>query len=265
VAFVHRPQHAVEVEGPTLGRVGPVLGGSERVVGDEHLLPVARMSLPELVRARAFVHLPAVRQSGEPEHARDRGLAHLRRTGDDREAVVVEHIERAEVRARRDEHAREPDSAVDVDGRTFRPFCIHQIGELTHAEDERHPPSHCRLRVERRADLRGTEHANVHVLELERGRVLVREEAHAPSHGLGAHTPLHSPPVPDAADPRDDDELAVVEQHRPKVVRVAVPTVAVDVLGREQLGAELLELQPAELVEPIGHRPDSRTPGNSRR
>ncbi len=77
----------VQLGRPALGGVRPVLGRAERVVGDEQLRPRAVEALLDLLRPRALVHLPALGEQRQPEHPRDRGLAHLRRAGQDEEVV----------------------------------------------------------------------------------------------------------------------------------------------------------------------------------
>ena len=51
--------------------------------------------VPDLLGPDALVHLPALGREREPEHARDRRLAHLGRAGQHGEAVALERLERA--------------------------------------------------------------------------------------------------------------------------------------------------------------------------
>ena len=105
VALVQRAQQALHLARPALGRVGPVLGRAERVVGHEHLRAVVRPRGPDLLRPRALVRLPPVGHQGERDHPRHRRLAHLRRPGEDGEAMAPQHGERAGMGADRHEHA----------------------------------------------------------------------------------------------------------------------------------------------------------------
>ena len=136
VPLVHRAQHAVELDRPPLRRLRPVLGGPERVVGDEHLWTVAREPIPELIRPRALVELPAVAELRQADHPRDRRLAHLGRPRQYGEVKALEHVQRRRVRSCGHEHAGELERCADIGARA-RPDVLRDKGNLRRDSQQR--------------------------------------------------------------------------------------------------------------------------------
>jgi hypothetical protein len=91
MAIVEHPQDPGQLARPSLGGVGAVLGGAERVIGDEHLGPARVQRAQEVVGSAAVVRLPAAAEAAEGDHCGRGRLAHLRRAGEDREAMAAEH------------------------------------------------------------------------------------------------------------------------------------------------------------------------------
>lgn len=142
VARVHRAKHAIELDRPVLGRLGPILGRSERVVRDEHLPPVSGEAAPQLVRPDALVYFPAVGERGEPDHAGDRRLAHLRRPREDDEGMPLERAQGVVVRTSRNEDVRELDGRRDVGARALRSVLRHERTEVGDPERRRSAETH---------------------------------------------------------------------------------------------------------------------------
>jgi hypothetical protein len=267
VALVRRAQHAVELECPAFGRVGPVLRRAERVVGDEHLRPVARVALAELLGADAFVRLPAGAERGQRNRAGDRGLPHLRRAGQHGEAMTAHDGERPLVGSCRREDARERVRGRGVEARAVVQPVGDEVCEIAQAEDGREPEANRRVSVDQRRELPGTEDGGVGrsgpggyprggVRQHEPGgrRRLVPVAAPAPEHVREGHGPVRlDPGEAHLGGPGQRD----AERRQPHAVRrVRDPSLVP--LGRqprflaEQRGAEPLELERAELVERVG-------------
>ena len=203
-----------EPPGPTLRRVRAVLRGPEGVIGDEELAPLSTEHAPHLLGVVALVRLPPVGQVREPEHLRDRGLAHLGRAGEDDEPVPSEHIPGAFIRARRPEHPRQLLSPADVERGTTTNIGVDQAVEIPKPQDGWHRRPQLRIAIEACRDLRRSQydHAQIsraRIRAQSRSRVRGVEVRHdqQPLRPVGRHahdaipeprhTPLRRGPAPD--------------------------------------------------------------------
>ena len=286
-----RAQDAVEVERPALGGVGPVLGRAERVVGDEELGRGRGRSAPRPARAGCTRAPPSPRSAARAPSMR--AIAVLPISGgpvSDGEVVALEHASVRAVGARGHEDPRELARGRDVERRARARTASSSSGvEVADAEHGRHAPAHGgrasissprRSRSSQTSGLAGRSADEVHAVA-ERPLLVVRRRSSARrASGTAGSAPADpwrsraSGPsrrgrLPGALRcPRGRDQrraaAALADQRRrqrldrgdPPAVGMPVPEQPLEPVRGEQLVAQLLELQPAQLVEAVGRSLD---------
>ena len=159
VAIVEGAEQPLHRPRPALGGVRAVLGGAERVVGDEHLAPRCGSKAACRSSGRgALVGLPAVGHLGQGDHARDRGLAHLGRPGEHGEAVLAQgpHARgrrRGWARTRAASRSASPRSSVERSAAV----AVDERVEVAHAQQRRHGQAQLGPGVDARAQRWGVD------------------------------------------------------------------------------------------------------------
>jgi hypothetical protein len=160
VTIVERAQEAIHLARPALRGIRAVLGGTEGVVGDEHLRPPGFEGPPDFVGGRALMCLPARRHLGQRDHPGGRRLAHLGRPGEDGEMVLVQHGQGAGMGSRRHEHARERRGRVAIERRRGARLVADQLVERSQPEHRRHRLAQLRTGIDPRRQLTCPEHSD---------------------------------------------------------------------------------------------------------